>query len=677
MMGGVQEGTEPSRPIRLHAGSATTTVGWLAWCLTVAFSVTSLVALPALGGPGPWRLVLPALVAISWATAGTLIVSRQPRNLVGWLMLVSAVLVSAAGTAYVYVLLGTSSHQALPAAPMLARASSVLIPIAVTLNITFLPLLFPDGRLPSARWRWPAITIGVVVVAALGSLALTGEGPLTRLLLVPVSLSAAVCVGSVLVRLVRAPGEQRRQIQWLVFALAVNALLFIVILPGELLFHLPIAATTGAAIQQGGALLIAVAIAAGVLKYRLYDIELVIRWTLVYGVLVAGIGAAYLVLAALLGLVLARQAQPVAAVASAVLVAAIFGPLRDRLQRWVDRLVYGERRDAAAVFARVGARFERLDEAEALLPELVETIAGSLRLDYVSIEVARADGPAMTASFGSQAERAPLLFPLRFQGVEVGRLRLTPRRHEQLSKAETAMLVELAPHIALACHAVTVMDELAASRADLVSAREEERRLLGRNLHDGLGPSLAAMVLQLEALGDVVDGDRRNLRPEVARLGERAKAMVAEVREMAYSLRPPPLEQLGLVAALRERALDFSTANGTRGGLEVRVESAADLSRLPAGVEVAAYRVAVEALANTARHASATTCSVRLRLEKRSLEVEVVDDGIGITAEQRTGIGITSMRERAAELGGRFMIGVAPGGGTRVVATLPFLGRGS
>jgi signal transduction histidine kinase len=261
--------------------------------------------------------------------------------------------------------------------------------------------------------------------------------------------------------------------------------------------------------------------------------------------------------------------------------------------------------------------------------------------------------------------------------VEVGRLRLTPRRHEQISKAETAMLGELAPHIALACHAVTVMDELAASRADLVSAREEERRLLGRNLHDGLGPSLAAMVLQLEALGDVVDGDRRNLRPEVARLGERAKAMVAEVREMAYSLRPPPLEQLGLVAALRERALDFSTANGTRGGLEVRVESAADLSRLPAGVEVAAYRVAVEALANTARHASATTCSVRLRLEKRSLEVEVVDDGIGITAEQRTGIGITSMRERAAELGGRFMIGVAPGGGTRVVATLPFLGRGS
>jgi signal transduction histidine kinase len=153
--------------------------------------------------------------------------------------------------------------------------------------------------------------------------------------------------------------------------------------------------------------------------------------------------------------------------------------------------------------------------------------------------------------------------------------------------------------------------------------------------------------------------------------------MVAEVREMAYSLRPPPLEQLGLVAALRERALDFSTANGTRGGLEVRVESAADLSRLPAGVEVAAYRVAVEALANTARHASATTCNVRLRLEKRSLEVEVVDDGIGITAEQRAGVGITSMRERAAELGGRFMIGVAPGGGTRVVATLPFLGRGS
>jgi signal transduction histidine kinase len=484
-------------------------------------------------------------------------------------------------------------------------------------------------------------------------------------------------VGSLIVRLTRAAGEQRQQMQWLVFALAVNAVIFIFILPGELLFHLPIAPATGAAFQQAGALLIAAAIAVAVLKYRLYDIELVIRWTLVYGVLVAVVGAAYLALAALLGLVLARQAQPLAAVAAAVLVAAIFGPLRDRLQRWVDRLVYGERHDPAGVFARVGVRFERLDEAEALLPELVETIARSLRLDYVSIEVARAGGPAMTASYGTQADRVPLLFPLRFQGVEVGKLRLSPRRHEQLSKSETSMLSELAPHIALACHAVTVMDELAGSRADLVSAREEERRRLGRNLHDGLGPSLAAMVLQLEALGDVVDGDRLRLGPQVARLGEAAKAMVAEVREMAYSLRPATLEQLGLVAALRERALDFSTANGSRGGLDVSVDCASDLSRLPAGVEVAAYRVAVEALANTARHASAKTCSVRLRLEKRSLEVEVVDDGIGVNGAQRAGMGIASMRERATELGGRFSIGGAPGGGTRVLATLPFAGQGS
>jgi signal transduction histidine kinase len=671
--GGVEDRVELSRPNRPRVGSPATIVGWLGWCLTAAFSITTLAALPALGGPGPGHLLLTALVAISWATAGSLIVSNQSRNLVGWLMLASAVLIATEGSSFVYVLLGASGYQALPAVPVVARIGSLLIPIAATLNITFLPLLFPDGRLPSAGWRWPAVGIGLVVVAALTSLALTGEGSLTRSFSIPVSLSAAVCVGSLIVRLVRAAGEQRRQLQWLVFALALNALIFVVVLPGQFLFHLPISTTTGAAFQQGGTLLIAAAIAIAVLKYRLYDIDLVIRWTLVYGVLVAGIGAAYLALAALLGLVLARQAQPFAAVASAVLVAAVFGPLRDRLRRWVDRLVYGERHDPAGVFARVGAGFERFDEAEALLPELVEIIARSLRLDYVSMEVARAGGPAMAASFGSQADRAPLLFPLRFQGVEVGKLRLSPRRHEQLSKSDTSMLRELAPHIALACHAVTVMDELAGSRADLVSAREEERRRLGRNLHDGLGPSLAAMVLQLEALGEMSDGDHRDLRPRVARLGERAKTMVAEVREMAYSLRPAPLEQLGLVAALRERALDFSTANGSHGGLQVRVECASDLSRLPAGVEVAAYRVAVEALTNAARHASARTCSVRLSLDKRSLELEVVDDGIGILGEQRSGVGIASMRERAAELGGRFTIGGAPGGGTRVVAVLPLL----
>ncbi|MHB8589561.1 MAG: sensor histidine kinase [Candidatus Dormibacteraceae bacterium] len=665
---------ELSRPIRLLVGSGTArTMGWLAWCLTVGFSITTLAASPALGGPGPDRLVLPALVAISWATAGALIVSRQPRHTVGWLMLISALAVAASGTAFVYQLLSNAGHQPLPAMPLVARVGSLLIPIGVTLNITFLPLLFPDGRLPSARWRWPAIGIGLVVVAALTSLALTGEGPLTRLALVAVSLCAAVCVGSVIVRLLQAEGQTRQQLEWLVFALVVNALIFIIVLPGELLLHLPVAPAAGAALQQTGGLLIAAAIATAVLRYRLYDIELVIRWTLVYGILAAGIGAAYLALAALLGLVLARQSQPVAAVASAVLVAAIFGPLRDRLKRWVDRLVYGERHDPAGVFARVGARFERLEEAEALLPELVETIARSLRFDYVSIEVPRVGGHPMIAEFGSQADRMPLLLPLRFQGEEVGKLRLAPRRHERLSRSETSMLSELAPHIAIACHALTVMDELASSRAELVSAREEERRRLGRNLHDGLGPSLAAMVLQLEALGQTVDGDRPRLGPQIARLRERAQAMVAEVREMAYGLRPAPLEQLGLLAALRERALDFSTANGTLGGLQVRIECASELSRLPAGVEVAAYRIAVEALANTARHASARTCMVHLELEKRSLEVEVVDDGIGITGEQRTGVGIASMRERVAELGGRFTIEGAPGGGTRVVATLPLM----
>jgi signal transduction histidine kinase len=182
-------------------------------------------------------------------------------------------------------------------------------------------------------------------------------------------------------------------------------------------------------------------------------------------------------------------------------------------------------------------------------------------------------------------------------------------------------------------------------------------------------------VLQLEALGQSLDGDRPGLEPRIARLRESAQAMVSEVREMAYGLRPAPLEQLGLVAALRQRALDFSP-NGKHGGLEVRVECASALKQLPAGVEVAAYRIAVEALANTARHASARTCRVHLQLEKKKLQVEVVDDGIGLTGAQRPGLGIASMRERVAELGGRFSIGAGPGGGTRVAATLP-LTRGA
>jgi signal transduction histidine kinase len=210
--------------------------------------------------------------------------------------------------------------------------------------------------------------------------------------------------------------------------------------------------------------------------------------------------------------------------------------------------------------------------------------------------------------------------------------------------------------------------ELQSSREGLVSAREEERRRLRRDLHDGVGPQLAALMLELETASDLVS-DNPEASALMAKLSKRAREIVSDVRHSVHALRPPALDELGLVEALREGAIQYGTA-----GLRVSVENPEELSHLPAAVEVACYRIVQEALANVVRHARASHCSIRIRLDEETcdLSVEVEDDGRGIRAEDRAGVGMSSMRERTEELGGRCTVRPLAGGGTLVRAVLPF-----
>ena len=210
--------------------------------------------------------------------------------------------------------------------------------------------------------------------------------------------------------------------------------------------------------------------------------------------------------------------------------------------------------------------------------------------------------------------------------------------------------------------------ELQRSRESLVSAREEERRRLRRDLHDGVGPQLAALMLELETASDLVS-DNHEASALIAKLSKRAREIVSDVRHSVHALRPPALDELGLVEALREGAIQYSPA-----GLRVSVEDPEELSHLPAAVEVACYRIAQEALANVVRHARASHCSIRIRLDQEAgaLTVEVEDDGRGIRDEDRAGVGMSSMRERTEELGGRCTVKALAGGGTLVMALLPF-----
>ncbi len=256
-----------------------------------------------------------------------------------------------------------------------------------------------------------------------------------------------------------------------------------------------------------------------------------------------------------------------------------------------------------------------------------------------------------------------------YGGETVGRLLLGPRAGEAgFSHADLRLLDGLARHAGVAVHGVRVMSDLRRSREGLVLAREEERRRLRRDLHDELAPTLAALGLTAATVGELIPADPKAAASANDKLRTAIRATVGDVRRLVYDLRPPALDELGLVEAVRERA---SRLDGGE-GLRVTVEAPEELPALPAAVEVAAYRIVQEALTNVSRHARASTCTVRLACpEGRSLTVEVTDDGVGLPERSRGGVGLHSMRERAAELGGTCEISPASPSGTRVLARLP------
>jgi signal transduction histidine kinase len=357
----------------------------------------------------------------------------------------------------------------------------------------------------------------------------------------------------------------------------------------------------------------------------------------------------------------------------------MFQPLRERLQRGVNRLIYGERDDPYRVLSRLGSRLESTLAPDAVLPAVARTVKEALKLPYAEIQLKREEGFETAAAAGDPVYDA-LRLPLVYGGETVGRLVLGPRAgEEEFSDTERRLLEDLAHQIGASAHAALMTDEalrlsadLQHSRERLVEAREEERRRLRRDLHDGLGPQLSSQALTVDAVRKLMRRDPDAAEELLLDLKADAQAAVTDIRRLVYGLRPPALDDLGLLGALRESAAQYSAK-----GLSVSVEAPEELSPLSAAVEVAAYRIAQEALTNVASHAGASTCTVSLAIEETSvLCLEVCDDGRGIPNLQedssvRAGVGLTSMRERASELGGSLLVESLPEGGTRVGARLP------
>lgn len=368
--------------------------------------------------------------------------------------------------------------------------------------------------------------------------------------------------------------------------------------------------------------------------------------------------AAYLGLTALGTTIVSER---VGASVAAVAVALAFAPLRSRVQSLVDHVAYGDRRDPYRTISDLDRRLGEIASPGEVLPTIVDTVGTSLRLPYVAIE--RLDGSPL-AVHGSRTDRVES-WPLVHEGTEQGVLLASPRRGEDaFDIRDRELLGDVARHAGVAVHAEVLTADLVASRQRLVTAREEERRRLRRDLHDGLGPTLTGIGLNLDAARSRVQADPGGAEQLIRDAKAATSGALADVRRLVYGLRPPALDNLGLVGALRHQIGQLAT-----NGCHVRLD-ATELPELPAAIEVAAYRTVVEAVTNSIRHGPARNCAVRLRVAAGVLDVDVDDDGTS-AGEWTPGVGLLSMQEQATELGGTVEAGPVEQGGSRVSAHYP------
>jgi len=414
-------------------------------------------------------------------------------------------------------------------------------------------------------------------------------------------------------------------------------------------------------------LLIPISITIAVIRYRLWDINPIINRTLVYGALSFLTIAFYVLTVGGFALYFKNnETNIVVSFIATGVVAILFEPLRQRLQRGVNRIMYGERDDPATVLTRLSQSIESALAPDSVLQTIVETLAQTLRLPYAAISLLDEEPRFISTSNLPPSELVHL--PLAYQTERVGELILAPRATgETFSPADMKLINIIAQQAGHAAYTLRLNNDLQKSRERLVTAQEEERRRLRRDLHDGVGPTLASFSQRLDTAADLVNTDPQASIALLKDIKGQVKNTVTEIRRLVYALRPPVLDEFGLVTAIREHVAQYTGPNG----IQVAFDVSEPMPSLPAAVEVAAYRIALEAFTNIINHAQATTCHIEVKREIRSLLLQVSDNGIGLTDGYRAGVGLTSMRERAAELGGDCTVENISSGGTRVCARLP------
>ncbi len=646
---------------------------WPVLAALVGVAGESVAIAASTGGTARWNEAAVATVVVAYAAVGLLILWRRPGHLIGWTAVAIAA-VWGVGEALVSV-----SYRVLVDNPddRVAALGSVvgglLRALPWLVAVLWLPVRFPDGAPPGTRLRRVAERLALVVMVVAAAVALLSPNlddlrvdeirnpiglpqgwqgitdALAGLMLLLATASIGLAVAC-LVQRYRTGGALTRQ-QTMVFGLA---------------FIPPVAALAASASDSAGPWLFAIAtiplpaaIGVACLQNRLYDLDVVLNQSLTYGALWLVIAAMYALTVGGVGAMLQQRGADWLPWVAAGVVAVSFAPVRDALQRGANKLTYGSWSQPGEVLAATGRRLSDATDVPGLLHTLTGELGDGLGLGYVEI----VDGSGASLARHGETGVGVAQLPLQAYGAPVGTLRWSGR---PLRESQRRLLTDVAAQLGAVVHAAALLQVIRASQERLVLGREEERKRLRRDLHDGLGPALAGLTLRVDTLrnrpGGATDADLLDLRAGI-------KSTVLDVRRIVEGLRPPSLDELGLAEALAQAASRLAG----EGGPEIRL--GVEVGELPAAVEVAAYRIAQEALTNAARHAGARNVALTMFAEGGDVVLRISDDGCGVLRHREDGVGLSSMRERAQEIGGELCVSAVPGEGTTVTARLPLPGE--
>jgi signal transduction histidine kinase len=635
------------------------------------------------------------LLTLAFALVGGLLAIRRPENPIGWIFLVAGMLSGVQVLAQEYTVFALAAGNLRGA--RIANWIDGLIWVPITGSIAiFVTLLFPTGRLPSRRWLWvPWVgALGILVFTAgftVSTDTATGlrnpffelsPGVVDPLFVVGPSLyliGVLGALGSLVMRFRRARGDERQQLRWFGAAVALVAFFITLTFAGE--FLMPDREGFNRIVAAGTVLsFISIPLATGVavLKYRLYDIDIVISRAVVVGALGAFITVVYVGIVVGLGTLVGSGGGFLLPGVAAAVVALAFQPARRRARHLANRLVYGRRATPFEVLTAFSERVAGTYAAEDVLPRMARILGEGTGAARAEVWLRAGDTLRRTASWPAEegyssvplrngdlpdlpgAERA---VPVLDRGKLLGALTLTKGRGETVTPAEERLLANLSSQVGLVLLNVQLVEDLRASRQRIVAAQDQERRRLERNIHDGAQQQLVALAVKLRLAENLARKDAEKAAEMVAQVRDDTQHALEDLRDLARGIYPPLLADKGLAAALESQA--------RKAVLPVTVEPDG-VGRYPQEAEAAAYFCVLEALQNVAKYAGAKTASIQLSEENGDLVFSVTDDGRGFDpAGTPKGSGLQNMEDRLDALGGRLVVASAPGEGTTVTGRIP------